>query len=94
MAQRAHVGVFTHAGGAHLDAYFAALAAAEEVESVSLADASGQSVAAAQRTLGDKLAKVYQTPDELLARQRPVMALVSMEAASSLVPFRERMRNN
>jgi predicted dehydrogenase len=83
MAERTHVAVLTQAGAAHLDAYFAALAATDEVERVSLADASGASVAAARRALGDKLGEVYQQHDELLKRERPGMALVSMEAASS-----------
>jgi predicted dehydrogenase len=83
MAQRAHVSVITQAGAAHLDSYFAALAAADEVEAVSLADASEQSAAAARRILGGKLTAVYQQYDEMLDKARPVMALVSMEAASS-----------
>ena len=36
------VGVLTHAEGAHLDAYFGALAKITEVESVVLADPSGR----------------------------------------------------
>ena len=75
------VGLITHAGGAHLDAYFSALAAAEEVAAVSLSDPGGHNVADARATLGDKLAAVYDEPAALLRSERPAMALVSMEAA-------------
>ena len=75
------VGVITHAGGAHLDAYFAALAAADEVASVSLADPGGQNVAAARDALGEKLSAVYDEPARLVRQEGPTMALVSMEAA-------------
>jgi len=75
------VGVITHAGGAHLDAYFAALAEADEVAAVSLSDPGGQNVDDAREALGTKLGAVYDEPATLIREQRPVMALVSMEAA-------------
>jgi UDP-N-acetyl-2-amino-2-deoxyglucuronate dehydrogenase len=74
------VAVITEAGGAHLDSYFPALAAAKEAESVVLADASGASEPLARKILGDKLRHVYRDRDELLNAERPGMALVSMEA--------------
>lgn len=76
-----NVGVITHAGGAHLNAYFSALAEADDVSSVSLSDPGGQNVAAAREALGEKLSAVYDEPATLVGEQRPVMALVSMEAA-------------
>ncbi len=76
-----NVGVITHAGAAHLDAYFAALAEMEEVSAVALADPDGQPTVEARRALGDKLTAVYSNPADLLDRERPAMALVSMEAA-------------
>lgn len=78
------VGVITHAGGAHLDAYFSALAEAEEAVAVSLSDPGGKNIAAARKALGDKLTAVYDDPATLVERERPAMALVSMEA--SLAP--------
>ena len=75
------VGVITHPGGAHLGAYFSALAAADVVDAVSLSDPGGQNVAEAREALGDKLSAVYDEPATLVREQRPAMALVSMEAA-------------
>ena len=77
------VGLITHAEGAHLSAYFPALAEAEEVESVALSDPSGETVAAARKALGSKLASTYTEPSAMLAAEKPAMALVSMEAKLS-----------
>lgn len=74
------VAVLTEAGGSHLDAYFPALAAAAEAESVVLADASGASEALARKGLGPKLAKVYRDPEALLREEKPSLVLISMEA--------------
>ncbi|MFT5466189.1 MAG: UDP-N-acetyl-2-amino-2-deoxyglucuronate dehydrogenase [Verrucomicrobiales bacterium] len=74
------VGVFTGAEGAHLGAYFAGLAACEEVSDVVLCDPSGQSIASAKNALGDKLAAVYDDVDKTLNNAKPVLAMVSMEA--------------
>lgn len=76
-----NVGVITHAGGAHLGAYFSALAEADEVATVSLSDPGGQNVADARAVLGEKLSAVYDDPATLARKEKPVMALVSMEAA-------------
>ena len=65
------VGLITHAEGAHLSAYFPALAEAEEVESVALSDPSGDTIAAARKALGSKLASTYSDPGaerEVVAR--------------------------
>ncbi len=75
-----HVAVLTEAGGAHLDAYFAALAATPEAASVVLADPSGASEAMARKTLGEKLKHVYRDPDALWRAEKPAFALISMEA--------------
>ena len=77
------VGVITHAEGAHLNAYFPALAEAEEVESVALSDPGGDTVEAARKALGSKLAATYTEPGAMLAAEKPAMALVSMEAKLS-----------
>ncbi len=84
MAEKSiHVGVFTEAGGAHLDAYFAALSEIEECENVVVCDPSGESFNAARKALGEKLAAVFQDAGKLLAEAKPELAVVSMEAVNS-----------
>lgn len=74
------VAVLTDAGGAHLDAYFEALASIDEVENVLLCDPSGASAGGAKKALGEKLAGVYRDPAKVFAGERPELALVSVEA--------------
>ncbi|MCA9039036.1 MAG: Gfo/Idh/MocA family oxidoreductase [Planctomycetaceae bacterium] len=74
------VGLLTHAGGAHLSAYYTGLANAEEVSSVVLADPDQAVVEKAREALGDKLSAVYSSYEELLEKEKPEMALISMEA--------------
>ena len=83
MPKAIKVAVITQAQGAHLPDYFGALAKIEEAESVALSDPSAESVAAARKTLGDKLKEVYKTPAELLKRYEPHLAIVSLEAAAA-----------
>jgi predicted dehydrogenase len=75
------VAVITHAGGAHLDSYLGALAKTEEADAVVLADPDEKWPAAARKALGDKLKATYKDTAEMLRREKPQMALVSMEAA-------------
>ena len=77
------VGVITHAEGAHLGAYFEALAACPEVDDVVLSDPSGRSFGPARRVLGEKLAATYESRDILLRQARPDLALVSYEAVKA-----------
>lgn len=79
-AESIKVGVITHAGGAHLSAYFRGLAQTEEVASVVLADPDGNAENMAREALGDKLTQIYADRDELLAAEQPGMALISVEA--------------
>ena len=74
------VAVLTDAGGAHLSAYFEALAAIDEVENVLLCDPSGDAAPGAKKALGEKLAGVFDDPDKMFAGARPEMAMVSVEA--------------
>lgn len=83
MPKSIKVGVITHAGGAHLDAYFGSLASIEEAEAVALADPDGTTVAQAKKLLGDKLKETFKDRGEMLKKFQPQMALVSMEAAQS-----------
>ena len=71
------VAVITEAGGAHLDSYFAALAASIDAESVVLVDPSGSSERLARKTLGDKLRKVYRDRDALIGHFTSAIICVS-----------------
>src|SRR5262249_45261121 len=62
-------------------AYFDALAKAEEVESVVLADPSGGTVAQAEKVLGAKLNETFRDSRTMFRQGRATMALVSLEAA-------------
>ncbi|HUG82385.1 MAG TPA: Gfo/Idh/MocA family oxidoreductase [Bryobacterales bacterium] len=80
MPKQIKVGVITHADGAHLGSYLAALAESETVGSVALSDPDGETVAEARKALGRKLAGTYSSPVAMLAQEKPLMALVTMEA--------------
>ena len=79
-AKRIKVAVVTGADGAHLSSYFPALADTVEAASVVLSDPSGESFAAARKALGGKLTATYKNLDEMLAKEKPELALVTMEA--------------
>src|SRR5882762_1659381 len=81
-AQEKRIGValLTHAAGPHLAAYLEGLAKTDEVSAVYLSDPDGQVESEARRALGAKLAGSFRSPDELFARHKPAMALVTMEA--------------
>lgn len=83
MPERIKVALITQADGSHLDAYYTALAQTSEAETVVLADASGNSEAAARKAIGDKLTKSYKDVGAMLREEQPVMALVSMEGAAA-----------
>ena len=72
--------VLTHAGGPHLDAYLAGLAASSEVSEVVVADAGGSTFAAAQKALGPKLKATGKDAVAMLREHKPKLALVTMEA--------------
>src|SRR5581483_1794834 len=75
--------LLTEGGAAHVNFYLEALAKAPEAGSVSLCDPSGESFADAQKILGAKLTGTYGNAQELLRKERPFLALVSMEAVNS-----------
>lgn len=83
MPKTIKVGVITQPQGAHLDAYFQSLAAAEEVAEVVLADSSGKIKDRAEKGLKDKLKNSYKDAKEMLDKELPHMALVSMEAVEA-----------
>ncbi len=83
MPQNITAAVLTNETGAHLGAYFPALAASPEATRVVLGDPSGRSVSGARKALGDKLVKVYRDHDELLKAEKPALALVSLESRAA-----------
>jgi UDP-N-acetyl-2-amino-2-deoxyglucuronate dehydrogenase len=83
MPEQIDVALLTHAQGAHLEAYYAALAACPEVARVAVADPGGDTFAAARQALGEKLARSERDAATLLREFKPAMALVSMEAAQA-----------
>src|SRR5262249_27180576 len=76
------VGVSTEQKGPHLSAYFRGFGAAEGVEQVAVADASGTTFAEAKTGLGERSStlRAYRDYRELLREFRPALALVSLAA--------------
>jgi len=81
--KRIKTALITGAGGAHLNYYCESLALAEEVASVSFCDPSGESSALARKLLGSKLTNSYPDLGSLFRKEKPELALISMEAATS-----------
>jgi predicted dehydrogenase len=75
------VGVITNPEGAHLDSYFKGLAETEEVAAVVVADPTGKMAAQAEKLLGGKYRRSYRDAGDMLRKESPQMALVSLEAA-------------
>lgn len=73
------VAVLTQTGGAHLSLYFQSLKDIPEITSVVLGDPEEANVAEARQILGDKLTTVYRSHEELLNKELPPLALISME---------------
>ena len=72
--------VLTHAGGAHLSAYFSALAESKDCDEVVIADADNQCADEAKRLLGEKLTRSYTEYADLLEKESPELCMVTMEA--------------
>ncbi|MDF1813471.1 MAG: Gfo/Idh/MocA family oxidoreductase [Verrucomicrobiales bacterium] len=77
------VAIVTEAGGAHLGAYFAALRDTPECDGVVLCDPGGSHLQEAKKVLGEKLAAAFKTPEEMLSKAKPELAMVSMEAVNT-----------
>lgn len=77
------VAVITEPGGAHLDAYFAALRDTPECTEVVVCDPGGDSFEQARAILGEKLSAVFTDLDRMLTVAKPSMAMVTMEAVNS-----------
>lgn len=74
------VALLTHSGGAHIEAYLSALAAAKDCDEVVLADPDQRWTQSATSKLQGKLTRTYQSHEELLRSETPKFCLVSMEA--------------
>ena len=78
-AGTATVAIITNKEGAHLSAYFPAVADSPETTSVFLSCPDDSVTKNARATLGAKLKGVYPDPTALFAAQKPVFTLVSLE---------------
>ena len=74
------VAVLTHAGGAHLSAYFSALAESKDCDEVVIADPDNHRADEAAKLLGKKLTRSYTRYAELLEKESPKLCMVTMEA--------------
>lgn len=77
------VALLTHSGGAHIEAYLSALAAAKDCDEVVLADPDERWTESASSKLQNKLTRTYQSPVELLEKESPKLCMVSMEAKTA-----------
>lgn len=83
MADKAKVALLINETSAHLGAYFPALASCDDISEVILSDQGQKHVAEARQKLGKKLTRVYDDPKELFKKEKPDLALVTMEAIQS-----------
>jgi UDP-N-acetyl-2-amino-2-deoxyglucuronate dehydrogenase len=74
------VGLLTHAGGAHVDAYLQALSQSTDCRAVELVDPDGRWDEPAQKILGAKLTRISRDYRDTLTNRRPDLALVTLEA--------------
>src|SRR5262249_26101263 len=81
--KRIEVALLTNASGPHLNLYLEALAKAGTVSSVYLSDPDGRVEQPARKALGPKLAGSFRSPEELFSRNKPALALATLEAALS-----------
>jgi predicted dehydrogenase len=83
MADKATVALIISETSPHLGAYFPALASCEDIKEIVLSDEGHKHTAQAREKLGDKLTRVYDNPAQLFAKEKPDMALVTLEAAKA-----------
>jgi hypothetical protein len=72
------VAIISHSGGPHVEAYLTGLASAVAVTHVVLGDIDDNWREPAAKILGAKLRAVYASPQEMLAKERPLLTLVAM----------------
>ena len=80
MPKKIKVGILTNQTGAHVGAYLNALRDTEACKAVVLADPDGHWVDNARKVLGGKLKAVHRDAKQMLAQEKPTMAMVTMEA--------------
>ena len=80
MADKATVALIISETSPHLGAYFPALASSEDIKEIVLSDEGHKHTALAKEKLGDKLTRVYDNPSQLFEKEKPDMALVTLEA--------------
>lgn len=83
MAKKIKVGFITSATGAHVTAYISALAATEACSEVVLADPDGAWKQRMKASLGAKLTGDYSDYRQMLAREKPEMVIVTLEARTA-----------
>ncbi|MBC8325062.1 MAG: Gfo/Idh/MocA family oxidoreductase [Verrucomicrobia subdivision 3 bacterium] len=80
MPKKINVAILTNQTGAHVGAYLNALRDTEACGAVVLADPDGHWVERARKVLGGKLKAVHRDAKQMLAKENPSMAMVTMEA--------------
>ncbi|WP_417377809.1 Gfo/Idh/MocA family protein [Gimesia sp.] len=83
MADKAKVALIISDTSAHLGAYFPALASCEDIGEVILSDEGQKHVEEARKKLGDKLTHVFNSPEELFQKEKPDLALITLEAGKA-----------
>jgi predicted dehydrogenase len=73
------VAVVTNADGTHLEFWLPSLAEIQEADSVALVNPSDAVAKLAQKALGKKLREVHKNAAEMYRKQRPALAIVSLE---------------
>lgn len=94
MPESIKVVLVTNQDGAHLDSYYAALAATREADGVALVDPSGSKVDAARKVLGPKLQATFKDAADAYAKFQPTMALVSLESGLSPAAIDQALEAN
>jgi len=83
MPKQITVGLITNATGAHVGAYLNALRDTKTCRAVVIADPDNRWVDSARKVLGAKLTGVYRDAKAMLAKEKPAMSMVTMEAKAA-----------
>ena len=83
MPKQVTVALVTNRTGAHIGAYLNAMRDTKACGAVVMADPDNRWTEAARKTLGPKLKAVHADAKVMLAKDKPAMAIVSMEAKAA-----------
>lgn len=83
MPKKIKVGFITNADGAHVTAYLSALAATEACSEVVMADSDHKWDSTAKSSLKTKLTQTYGDYRQMLAREKPDMVIITLEARTA-----------